>query len=302
MRLSEAVALFLSQKGETTARSYYYQLRDLVKVIGDRHIEDIDHDDMRKYSNDLQSRKWKSDFTWNKHVKTVRALFNYCVSVGIIETSPAKALRTRQTDDLVPKDKSFPEEDFVKLLTYTQFRPKDHALVLFLADSGCRRRDASELKWSDVDLEKNCAFIRRGKGGRKREVWFGQACADALRRWKDERPDTAGEYVFSVKEGPILPESIGQILTRACEKAGIPARGHYPHSLRHRLGHRMSDAGVSLSVAQTVLGHKNSSITADHYFPHDTDRARDTVNKLATNQHEDGDHENIIRFPKRKTN
>ncbi|MAU11151.1 MAG: hypothetical protein CL607_15130 [Anaerolineaceae bacterium] len=301
MRLSEAVALFLSQKRETTERSYMYILRDLVRVVGDWHIEAIDHEAMTKYSDDMKSRKWKSDFTWNKHVKTVRAFFNYCVDIGLIKTSPATALKTRRTDNLVPKDRAFPEEDLRKLLTYTQFRPKEHALVLFLADSGCRRRDASELKWSDVDLENRQAFIHHGKGEKKRPVWFGEMCAAALKRWKAERPETAGEYVFSIKNEPILPSSIYQILKRTLIRAGIEHIGHGPHSLRHRLGHRMSDAGVSPSVVKTVLGHSKSSVTVEYYFPEDWDRASDAVNRLATDDNETGDQENIIQFPKRKT-
>lgn len=86
-------------------------------------------------------------------------------------------------------------------------------------------------------------------------------------------------------------DSLGQLFTRICKRAGIPSYG--PHSLRHRKGHQLADAKVNPSTAAMVLGHSDPTITLQHYYPKDWERAKREANNLAT---QSKSTENIIKL------
>jgi integrase len=296
MKLSEAVAIFLSQKRRTTRRSYESTLKNMVKFVGDKPLDGITIHHLAEYSNDIESRGYKSPYTWNKYVKTVRTFFNWCVNQGMIETSPASIMKTRRVQSRVPRDKAMPDKDLGRLLTYTQFNIRYHALILFLADTGCRAGGAAGLRTGDIDFDLREAVVTE-KGDKTRNVLFGKATKAALKAWLDERPDDTGPFVFSPDGQQMLSSSISQIVRRCCERAGVKPRGS--HSLRHRKGHQMADNKVAPSVAMVAMGHSDPSMTLDHYYPNDWDRARKALDELTVPMSEDDSK--VMEFPRRKT-
>lgn len=299
MKLSEAVAVFLSQYKPVTRRSYMYNLRDMVNFIGDKPLESINFVHIAEYSDELDSRNYKSVYTWNKYIKTMKVFFNFCVSRKWIAESPAGVMRMRRIKQSVPKDKAISDDDVSQLLVYTQFQPKAHALVLFLADTGCRATGVSNLEVADIDFEKLEAVVT--EKGKTRTVGFGPVCAQALKDWIAKRPPYGKDFVFpgdKERRGKaMLPSSASQIVRRCCREVGIKPRG--THAFRHRKGHQMADSKVAPSVAKTVLGHSNVSITMTHYYPDDWDRARRVLNDLAVSSNEDTG--TVIQFPKKKS-
>lgn len=295
MKLTEAVAIFLSQQRPSTQRSYKYVLRDMIKFTGDKEITQVTRHHIAEYSDELNSRNYKSNHTWNKYVKTLRTFFNFSVKQGLIDRSPASIMKMRREPTGIPKDKAMPDDDLKQLLTYTQFDARYYALILFLADTGCRARGASQLRVKDIDFGQNEALVTE-KGEKTRKVHFGEMCAQALRTWLTQRSSAPDDFVFSLDGGPMLSSSISQIVRRCCQRAGIKPRGS--HSLRHRKGHQLADAKVAPSVAKTVLGHSSVEITMNHYYPEDWDRARKAMDELAV---ADDTHTTIVMFPRRKT-
>lgn len=299
MKLTEAVAIFLSQKRKTTQRSYKYDLRKMVKFLGDRDLSQISISDLSQYSTRMAANNWKSDYTWNKNIKTIRAFFNFCVDNGMVDASPANILKMRHVQAYIPRDKAMPDDDLKQLLTYTQFEPRYHALILFLADTGCRARGASQLKIADIDFRINEALVTE-KGEKTRKVHFGDMCGRVLQAWLNQRSSDAGEYVFSPDGSPMLSSSVSQIVRRLCKKAGIKPRGS--HSLRHRKGHQLAAAQVPISLAMMAMGHENPDTTYKSYYDYDWDKARQALDKLAITPKQVRDNEHgLIPFPRRKT-
>ena len=272
----------------------------MLKFVGDKPLDSIGIQHIAEYSDELNRREYKSNYTWNKFVKTLRVFFNFCVSEGLIEKSPASVMKMRREPRAISKDKAMSDKDLAKLLTYTQFHPKANALVLFLADTGCRARGVSQLQVSEIDFQKREAVVTE-KGEKTRTVRFGPVCATALAVWIAERPADYGDYVFSgdrERRGkPMLSSSVSQIVRRACERAGIKPRG--AHSLRHRKGHQLADAKVAPSLSAQVLGHSDPAITLQHYYPDDWDRVSQAFDELAVQA--DEVDEKIIPYPQQKT-
>lgn len=301
MNVQDAVALYLGEQIATTATTYKWHLSDMVNFIGPaRPLDSIDTADMLKYSQYVRAAKNIGEASQRQRLKTVKTFFNWLVKVGLIEVSPAKAIRLQRPRRAVDKDKAMSDDEYQAILGYFRQRAphfytmqRSLSLFLFLADTGCRASAAGRLKWSDIDFENLCAEVTE-KGGKRCIVFFGDECRAQLRRWKLRRPKHAGEYVFNVEDKPLTHNAVSATIRRACHRLGIRTRS--AHSLRHRKGHQLADSGVAVTVAATVLNHENPQTTMDSYYPADLERAQQAVRQLAE-QPPDSTPENQIDFP-----
>lgn len=280
LTLARAIELFLSQQIETTRRSYLYVMRDFEAYTGPaRPLNAITTEHLLEYGAYVRQKpRVKSPATVNKYVKTLRTFFNWLVKLGYIERSPAvglKRLKAPRRDH----SKAMTDSELSRLLNYAQWEPRYNALVRFLADTGARIGGAAGLTVDLLDLDAQRATVTE-KGNKTRPVFFGEACRAALEVWLQERNPDAGPYVFTKHGKPIKSDNLGQLFKRICHKAGL--KGHTgPHSLRHRLGHKMADSRVAPSVAAQALGHESVQTTLEYYYPQDWLRVELTVKSLA---------------------
>jgi integrase len=288
--LKNAIDLWLDEQIPTTRGSYEYVMRDVVQFIGANiALAKVSPEKLVLYLQDVRKRpSVKSPATVNKYTKTIKTFFNWCIKMHYLKISPAKVLRYERTNKQIRRSKAMTDRELEKLLDYVKWKPRDNAVVRFLADTGCRARGAANLTIHDLDLESRSAIVTE-KGDETRTVWFGDECAQALQEWLDYRANWLAE-TDNVLEGPYVFDfygksykknsQIGQIVRRACLKVGLRSLGS--HSLRHRKGHQFADAGIAPSVAAQALGHKKATITLEFYYPSDTERAEAAIRQLAT--------------------
>lgn len=280
MELKEAVDMFLDDQIETTRASYIYPLKYLVAWIGEaKEVDQIRPSMLLEYQNSSLKKRTFSPATLNKHVKTIKTLFNWLVKIDEIAKSPAHALKVKRLPMYVSRDKAITDEEYALLLDYTRWKPRDHALLLFLADTGCRVGGAAGLKISDLDL-KNRRGVVTEKGDKTRPVRYGPRCAAALAAWLLRRPRSAGPYLFSSTADPIKADNISLIIRRLCVKVGI--RVLSGHSFRHRKGHQLADQKTPITLAARFLGHSDPNVTAMHYYPADWESAEQEGDKTMT--------------------
>lgn len=287
MKLEETINLFLgSYQKRTTRDDYAFVLHNLAGFIGpSRPVAKIEPRHLVEFINDIHERGY-SQTTVNKFVKSTKTFFNRLVSYEIIDHSPATALKTHKVSLSVPREKAMSDEEFHLLLDFVRWKPRDYALILFLADTGCRAGGASNLRVEDLDLENRAAQVTE-KGDKTRPVWYGEECAHALRVWLIKRPAGAGVYVFSRTDQPVKPDNISQIIRRNTQTIGLrDGHGLGSHSLRHRKGYMLADAKVPATVAATALGHEDSRTLLDHYYPKDFGRAAEAVRQTSEPAHD----------------
>jgi integrase len=285
MKLNNAINLFLNQYKPSTQEGFRYPLRFLADFIGPaRPITAIRPEHLIEYANTLNDRDY-APATVRKHVKCLRTFFNWLVKIEAINKSPAAAIRMASVPSGIDRDKAMTDAELNRILEYTRHKssPRDHALILFLADTGCRAGGAAHLKVEDLDLD-NLRAIVLEKGEKTRPVAYGDDCARAIRIWLLKRPTSAGRYVFSRTQKALDSKTVSSIVRRACIRVGVRSLGS--HSLRHRKGHQLADAHVSASVAAQALGHSDPVITLRHYYPDDWQRAEAELKKLAVAREE----------------
>lgn len=279
MKLQDAISIFLSTyRNPTTRATYAYSLHKMADYVGNRPVSDIRPLDLIGYIASLTNREGAplSPNSINKEIKTCRVFFNWLVKATEIPASPMKPIPYQSIPRHIDRDKAMPDDDLNKILDRVQFMPRENALIRFLADTGARAGGVANLKLSDIDLA-TCTAIITEKGDKQRRVAFGKTTAEAIRRWLIVRKGTT-DYIFQKGNRPFSSEAVGSMVRRCCLLAGVTPR--QSHSLRHRKGHQLADAGVAPTVAATVLGHESPLITMKHYYPRDTDRALEALRAL----------------------
>jgi site-specific recombinase XerD len=139
-------------------------------------------------------------------------------------------------------------------------------LIVVLWRAGLRIREALELSEADVDERRGAVLVRRGKGGRRREVGMDDWGFEQLRPWIGYRSALPLGPLFCVIEGPTRGRpwtAAGARLQfrRLAIQAGVRRR-FAPHQLRHAHAVEMAREGVPLNVIQRQLGHANLGVTS----------------------------------------
>jgi site-specific recombinase XerD len=139
-------------------------------------------------------------------------------------------------------------------------------LILILWRAGLRIQEALALAESDLDPRRGALLVRRGKGGRRREVGMDAWGWEELQPWLELRLQLPLGPLFCVINGPTCGRHWSSAAARAdlrrtAAQAGIRRR-FAPHQLRHAHAVELAREGVPLIVIQRQLGHSNLGITS----------------------------------------
>jgi site-specific recombinase XerD len=143
---------------------------------------------------------------------------------------------------------------------------RTRALIVLLWRAGLRVSEALALSESDLDPGRGSILIRRGKGGRRRQVGMDAWGWEQLHRWLEVRLDLPIGALLCVVAGltagrPWSPTAARATLRHLALVAGVRRR-FAPHQLRHAHAVEMAREGVPLVVIQRQLGHANLGITS----------------------------------------
>ena len=154
-------------------------------------------------------------------------------------------------------------------------------LIVVLWRAGLRIQEALALAEVDLDHSRGALLVRRGKGGRRREVGMDAWGWDELQPWLELRADLPVGPLFCVLNGRTRGRQWSTAAARAelrrtAVAAGVRRR-FAPHQLRHAHAVEMAREGVPLVVIQRQLGHSNLGITSVYLQGIDNAEIIDTV-------------------------
>src|SRR6267154_1946104 len=141
---------------------------------------------------------------------------------------------------------------------------RDHALLLFLYNSGARVSEAASLRIGDIDWHARSVRIM-GKGSKERRCPLWANTIEHLRRLADKRPHDA--HVFLNRRGePITRYGIHTMVERYVAKLRATSpllRGKRisPHVIRHSTATHLLQAGVDINTIRAWLGHVSLDTT-----------------------------------------
>ena len=147
-----------------------------------------------------------------------------------------------------------------------------HKLVLmFLYYGGLRLDEVRNLKWEDLDFDRDVIHLKVAKGNKERIVFLHQKIKDLLSHLEIN----TGIIFKSQLSGLYNKRTIQAIVKSAAHKAGIK-KNVTPHTLRHTFATHLLEGGADIRYIQQLLGHANLQTTQIY-----THVANKEINKLS---------------------
>lgn len=279
-----AVATIADGRSLRTARDYRQKLGALAAFLGaDTDVASITANDLRRFLVDLRSRGARYVGTTARpeipgglapasiagYVRCLKRLFSFLLEEEVIAKDPARRIKSPHVARGEPK--AYHAEDFPRLLAATAGDDpamiRDRAVLLFLADTGCRVAGLVGLCIDDLDLVGMTAKVTE-KGSKARRVPFSEPTRAALLAWLLVRPTVSHNRLWATlgtRGGPWLTdEGVRQLLKRLKARAGVTGPVN-PHSFRHGFAREYLLNGGDLATLADLLGHSDVQVTWQHY-------------------------------------
>jgi len=234
--------------------------------LADREVRRITKTDCKEWARAF--RKVASPTRYNNTLSALRHIFEVAKDAGVIYSSPAEILLR------VPvraKQVTLPSSDqFLQIVNAVEHAgawcSRDCADFLRgLAFTGCRKGEAAEIAWRDIDFAAGEIVVRGDaetatKNWTVRRVPLIPEARELFRQMRAERADESLDAkVFAVREAQ-------KALDRACKKVGADRVTH--HDLRHLFATRCIESGVDIPTVSRWLGHKDGGALAMKTYGH----------------------------------
>ncbi len=285
MKVGDAVEVFLDAKladgiKETTIRWYRRRLGQLAEHLAGRQVQDVTRMDVRQFMVWLRKPRMLyenhpcrdpeegtlSPSTRQGYTRAVKTFFNWLDREGCLDENPAKYVKLPKVP--AQKPKAIQQETLAALLEETEgdepVDKRNRALLLFLADTGCRVGGIVGLRVEDLRLGEGMATVTE-KGDKWRPVMFTEATQKALRDWLTTREVDSAWVFCSMNTGEqLVPTSVNHIIYRLRDAGEIEGRCN-PHSFRHAFAREYLMNGGDLATLATLMGHSDVKVTEQFY-------------------------------------
>ncbi len=267
-----------------TLRAYERELLGFVAYIGaqyeaDVRVESIEHTHIRAYLGTLYARGL-SRASAARALAAIRSWFKWLARTGHVEQNVASLVSTPRLPKHLPRVPSIEQLNRVMDSVDDEaasWPARDRAIVEVLYGCGMRNAELTGLNLEDIHWA-NEAVLVRGKGQKQRYVPLGDAAAEALRAYLEERAvrlaaadgahATPAVFLNLRLRGITRPggqarlttRSVGRIVKRIAILRGLSSDVH-PHTLRHAFGTHLLEEGADLRAIQELLGHERLSTT-----------------------------------------
>ncbi|KAA9130882.1 site-specific integrase [Marinihelvus fidelis] len=239
----EAVVQWLREKQhKADIRQDRSKLRWLDSHLANHYLDEIDRETVFEIGE--TKRLESSPTTANRYLALIRSILRI-------------ARDEWEWLDHIPRVKLYPEpRRRVRWLTHQQAARLLTELPTHLADlatftlaTGLRQRNASFLRWEQVDLRRGMAWVHadESKSGKAIVVPLNDDALEVLRRRHGEHPD----YVFTYNGAPVA-RTTTKAWYKALDRAGIS--DFRWHDLRHTWASWHVQAGTSLQELQELGG------------------------------------------------
>ena len=247
-------------------------VRIFFEFLGQRGISDfrkVGRDELREFSSHLTENPKFSLGYVGSNIRAVKLFLKHLKKTGVVLFDFSVYLKEPKMPKALPKEPLTAEQ--VKSLLEapdlrTELGIRDRAILETFYSTGIRLSEMAGLTL--VDVNKDCLFIRDGKGRKDRVVplgkhawYFIQAYLEGSRPVLAVRNSDSTPKLWLNKHGkPLWKGDIVFMVAKYREKAGLPAHVT-AHAFRRTLAVELIRNECDFLSVKNILGHSKSETT-----------------------------------------
>jgi len=201
----------------------------------------------------------------NHEVSVLVTLLRQAIDWG--ELDPKYLPKVKKLKEDAKRLRFLTKEEIQKLLSESEKFDEDmDCYIRLMLYAGLRLGEALNLRWVDIDLDKNILTIAprekwKPKTRKGRIVPIPPDLLDYLVKRREKYPDAS---LVVIGAGTYSEERIERIFCRIAKQAGLPIKGEdkvTAHTLRHTYASHLVMNGTPLYTVSALLGHSDSKTT-----------------------------------------
>jgi site-specific recombinase XerD len=264
-----------------TVRAYRDALRLLFGFIADRGsrgVADLTLDDLNVeailgFLTHLEAKRANTVGSRNCRLAAIHSFFKHLIQHDLSRAGqyqrvlavPAKRARLNAAQYLEPEDVRaiLDQPDQASALGR-----RDHALLLFLYNTGARVSEALNVRLEDLSVVPPLQARLHGKGNKDRLCPLWRETAAALKQLPAVRAGQLHDPIFCNRKGEVLSrDGVAYMLRKYTAQAArtfpsLRRRRVTPHQIRHSCAVALLQAGVDVTVIRDYLGHASIATTS----------------------------------------
>ncbi len=264
-----------------TIRAYRDSLRLLLLYVCDNKpcivseilTTDLDANRIKSFLSHLETQRANTAASRNCRLAAIRGFFKHMLRADPehaeqyqkVLSIPSKKTRYSTAAYLEPED--------VRLLLSqpdrrTVLGRRNHALLLFMYNTGARVSEALSVRIRDIQLAQAAQVRLQGKGNKDRLCPLWPETIKVLRTLDPMRLGEPNDVLFLNARGqPLSRDGVAYILSQCAitaskKRPSIKPDQITPHTLRHSCAVALLQSGVDITVIRDYLGHASISTTS----------------------------------------
>ena len=259
-----------------------FVLRTFGEIANDKPLSEVTRSDYTQFVQHMQ-RRGISNTSVNNYTRALKASFRRGLQGGYLAKDPFKGVKplpqSRKTPVIINRDEytmlrtSIPEE-WLRLLV-------DMAIL-----TGMRRDELINLRWNDLDFDRDVISIRcsadfHPKFSKEREFPLTAEANQIFQRARQFHQDhqIESEFVFVDELGAKLKgDRVTKKFKSAVRFTGLREELHF-HCLRRTFSTRLKQKGTDTNTIKGILGHASTK-TTDRYIGTPSDDMKRAISDL----------------------
>lgn len=241
---------------------------DIIPLLGDRSLDQLQTIDITLALDKIVKRGAKIHA--NRVLSSLKQMFNYAVSRGIMHTNPANNIRSKDIGGHEKPRERFLTIDEIKTLwqflesNKTQMAPQTKIAIKIILLTGVRTAELRLAKWEEINFEQSLWTIpaQNSKASMISKVHL----SDQVKKlFRELRELSKAKYVLTGADGcnPLTENTLPRAIKRIQERLGIPE--WTAHDLRRTFATQLGETlQIDPVVIEKCLGHKMPRIMATY--------------------------------------
>ena len=255
--LGDVIPEYIEKHAKVHNRDHERKEAQLAKftTLHEKRIDEIKRADVVKACDIIQE---SAPIGVNRALANLKHLMGWSVERGMIDASPIAGMKLPAKE--TPRERVLSDDELCALWAACDAEgyPFGDCMKLLIL-SGQRRAEVSEMRWSELDLDKRLCTLpsQRAKNGRQHTIPLTDAMLDVLRRV----PKFIGsDFVFTTT-GTTPISGFGRLKKRLDKSLPKDAEPWTPHDLRRTMSTNMAQLGVPQPVTEALLNHKTGVVS-----------------------------------------